>query len=263
MNAAFFITFREGLEAALIVGILFAAMKALGAQKKNFVIWIGALVGLLLSLFFAWGFAVFTSGFTGTTEKVYEGILMFLAAGIITHLIFWMRREGKLITARLNKKVKDHLTTGSLWAIGCLAAIAVAREGIEMVIFFQALFVQSEQSISILSGLVGVLSAVALACLIFFSTRKVPVAKLFNVLAWVLIVIAGGLIAHGIVELQGANMIPTFVKPLFDLSAILSENAGLGSILKAGFGYDANPSLLAVIGYVLYLIVVGSRYAKK
>ena len=263
MNAAFLITFREGLEAALIVGILFAAMKALGAQKKNFVVWLGVLVGLVLSVLFAWGFAVFTSGFTGATEKLYEGFLMLAAAGIITHLIFWMRQEGKNISKKLNAQVKEHLSTGSLWMIGSLAAIAVAREGIETVIFFQALFVQSEQSISILSGLLGVSSAVVLACVIFFSTRKVPVAKLFHYLACVLILIAAGLIAHGIVELQGAGVIPVFIKPLFDLSAVLPETTGIGSFLKAGFGYDANPSLLAVIGYVLYLGTVFGFYLKK
>jgi len=263
MNAAFLITFREGLEAALIVGILFAAMKALGAQKKNFVVWLGVLVGLLLSFIFAWAFATFTTGFQGTIEKLYEGILMLVAAGIITHLIFWMRKEGKNITKNLKQKVKDHLDTGSLWMIGTLAAIAVAREGIETVIFFQALFVQSGEQISIMSGILGVLSAVVLACIIFFSTRNVPIGKLFNYLSYFLILIAAGLVAHGIVELQGADVIPTIVKPLYDLSTILSEKEGLGAFLKAGFGYDANPSLIAVIGYLIYLSSVSFLYLKK
>ena len=263
MNAAFLITFREGLEAALIVGILFAAMKALGAQKKNFVVWLGVLMGLFLSFVFAWAFATFTTGFEGATEKLYEGILMLVAAGIITHLIFWMRKEGKNITKNLKQKVKTHLDQGSLWMIGALAAIAVAREGIETVIFFQALFVQSGENISILSGILGVVSAVVLACVIFFSTRKVPVGKLFDYLSYFLILIAAGLIAHGVVELQGANIIPTIIKPLYDLSTVLSEKEGLGAFLKAGFGYDADPSLLAVLGYVLYLGVVLGLYRRE
>lgn len=263
MNAAFLITFREGLEAALIIGILFAAMRALGAQQKNIVIWAGVFLGLVLSLLFAWAFNILAGGFEGTSEKLYEGVLMLAAAGIITHLIFWMRREGKNIHKKLNAKVKDHLDKGSLWMIGALATIAVAREGIETVIFFQALFVQSDETLSVLSALLGVGTAILLACVIFFSTRKVPVAKLFQILSYVLILIAGGLVAHGIVELQGADVLPTFIKPLYDLSAIFPEGTGLGAVLKAGFGYDANPSLLAVIGYILYLGVVGKLYLKK
>ncbi len=263
MNAAFLITFREGLEAALIVGILFAAMRALGAQKQNFVVWAGVVMGLLLSFLFAWAFATFTSGFEGTSEKLYEGILMLVACGIITHLIFWMRKEGKNIARRLKEQVKTHVDKGSLWMIGALATIAVAREGIETVIFFQALFVQSGEQVSIMSGLLGVASAVLLACVIFFSTRKVPVGKLFEWLSYFLILIAAGLLAHGIVELQAAGWLPTIIKPLYDLSAILSEKEGLGAFLKAGFGYDANPSLIAVVGYVLYLGIVGRMYLKK
>lgn len=187
---------------------------------------------------------------------------MLVAAGIITHLIFWMRREGKNITKNLKAQVKTHLDAGSLWMIGALATIAVAREGIETVIFFQALLVQSGESISILSGLLGVTSAILLAGVIFFSTRKIPVGKLFNYLSYFLILIAAGLIAHGIVELQGADIIPTLVKPLYDLSTVFSEKEGLGALLKAGFGYDANPSLLAVLGYGLYLGVALSLYRK-
>ena len=263
MNAAFLITFREGLEAALIVGILFAALRAFKAQQKSFVVWLGVLVGIMLSFLFAWGFAAFTAGFEGKTEKLYEGVLMLVAAGLITHLVFWMRREGKRITKKIHQKVKENLVTGSLWGIGLLAALSVAREGIEIVIFFQALLIQSEESVSIVSGVLGILAAVFLAGIIFFSTQKVPVAKLFQGLSCFLVFIAAGLIAHGVVELQGAQVFPTFIKPLYDLAPLLSEKEGIGGFLKAGFGYDANPSLLAVGGYWLYLVLVGTRFAQR
>ena len=263
MNAAFLITFREGLEAALIVGILFAAMRALGAQKQNFVVWLGVLAGVFASFAFAWFFAVFTGGFEGKSEKLYEGILMFAAGFIITHLIFWMKAQGRNIAKKMNQRVKESLKTGSLWTIGLLAAIAVAREGIETVIFFQALFVQSEESISIVSALLGVGSAIVLACMIFLSTLKVPIGKLFDAMSYFLILIAGGLIAHGVVELQGAEVIPTLVKPFYDISSILSEKEGMGAFLKAAFGYDANPSLIAVAIYWVYLFTVSFYYFKK
>lgn len=263
MNAAFLITFREGLEAALIVGILFTAMRALGAQKKSFVLWIGVALGLLLSLVFAWAFATFTAGFQGASEKIYEGLLMFAAGFIITHLIFWMKAQGRDIAKKLKQQVSDNLKAGTCWMIGLLATIAVAREGIETVIFFQALMVQSDTTVSILSGVMGVSLAIVLAVIIFVSTRKVPVGKLFHYLSCVLILIAGGLVAHGVVELQGAGWLPVVQKPIYDLSGILSEKEGLGAILKAGFGYDANPSLIAVVVYWIYLGVVGRMYFRQ
>ena len=101
-----------------------------------------------------------------------------------------------------------------------------------------------------------------LACVIFFSTKKVPVKKLFSYMSYFLILIAAGLFGHAIVEFQGADVIPTFIKPIYDLSAILSEKEGLGAFLKAAFGYDANPSLLAVLGYWLYLSLVYLGFRK-
>jgi high-affinity Fe2+/Pb2+ permease len=88
---------------------------------------------------------------------------------------------------------------------------------------------------------------------LFFTIKKVNVAKVLRVTNVLFILVAGGLLAHGIVEFQGANIIPTIMKPLFDLSGVLSEKEGIGAILKAGLSYDANPSLIAFTAYVMYI----------
>ena len=253
MTAAYLITFREGLEAALIVGILLATMRALGAQKQNIFVWGGVIAGILLSLVFAYGFQFLAGGFEGKVEKIYEGLLMLGAAGLITHLIFWISKQGKTIEKNLKEKVAQHLSRGALWSIAFLSMMSVVREGVETVIFFQALSVQADGAISYWSAIGGVLTAIGLALLIFKSTKKISLKSFFTFTKYLLIFIAAGLVAHGIVELQGAGWLPAFIKPLFDLSAVLPETQGLGALLKAGFGYDANPSLIAVIGYLLYL----------
>jgi len=253
MTAAYLITFREGLEAALIVGILLSCLRALGMSRQQWYVWGGVLAGLMLSLIFAWVFSAVIGGFEGSTEKIYEGVLMLGAAGLITHLVFWMQQRGKQIQQELNKKVEQSVKAGTLWTVALIAMFSVVREGVEVVIFFQALLAQAEGNVSILSAVFGGVSAVMLAVAIFWSTRKVPIAQIFTYSAYFLVLIAAGLLAHGIVELQGADWLPTFVKPLYDLSAILSEKEGIGALLKAGFGYDANPSLLAVVGYTIFL----------
>lgn len=257
MTAAYLITFREGLEAALIVGILLSCLRALKMNRQQIYVWAGVVVGLLLSLLFAWAFSVLMGGFEGTTEKVYEGLLMLGAAGLITHLVIWMRQKGKKIQAHVNQQVTDSVQKGMLWMVAVIATMSVVREGVETVIFFQALMAQSGGSLPIISGGAGVLSAVGLAVIIFWTTKKVPVAEFFRYTSYLLVLIAGGLIAHGVVELQGANWLITYVKPVYDLSAVLPEGEGLGAFLKAGFGYDADPSLLAVLAYGVYLSAMG------
>ena len=253
LNAAFLITFREGLEAAVLVGILLSALRFFNAQKKSFVIWSGVGAGIVASFLFAWVFTVFTSGFEGVNEKVYEGILMFAAAGIIIHMVFWMKKYAANIREKLTKKVELSITNNDLWSLGALAMVSVMREGIETVIFMKALIVQSETSNAIVSGALGIIAAVSLAVIIFTGLKKLPLKKFFHFTSLFLIFVAAGLLAHGIVEFQGAKWIPTFIKPLYDLSPILSEKEGLGAILKALFGYDANPSLIAVVVYNLAL----------
>lgn len=253
MTTAYLITFREGLEAALIVGILLSCARVLKLKKAQFFIWGGMFLGLVLSLVFAWMFSSVVGGFEGSIEKIYEGLLMFGAALLITHLLVWMKRRGKEIQASLSKKVEQSVKAGTLWTLAAIAMMSVVREGVETVIFFQALLVQASGDVPIMSALLGILSAVLLAVVIFFSTKKVPVKLFFYYTAYFLVLIAGGLLAHGVVELQGASWLPTFIKPLYDISAIMPEKEGLGALLKAGFGYDANPSLIGVVTYGLYL----------
>ncbi len=252
MIATYLITFREGLEAALIVGILLSCARAFKLEKAQRYISSGVVMGLILSLAFAWLFSTVIGGFEGSIEKIYEGLLMFGGALLITHLIVWMKYRGKEIQDRLNKKIEQSTKTGALWTLAVIAMMSVVKEGVETVIFFQALMAQAGGSAPIISGALGVLSAVLLAIIIFYTTKKVPVKSFFNYTAYFLVFISAGLLAHGVVELQGASWLPTFVKPLYDLTSVLSEKEGFGALLKAGFGYDANPSLMAVMAYLAY-----------
>jgi len=139
----------------------------------------------------------------------------------------------------------------------------VLREGVETVIFFGAINYSS--GISFIGATLGVITAIAFGYLFFVGTRKVNLKKFFNITSIMLILIAAGLVAHGIHEFQEAAVIPYVVKEVWDINPAVTslgfyplthENGLIGSFLKGLFGYNGNPSLLEVLFYFGYLAVI-------
>lgn len=258
----FIITFRESLEASVIVGMLLAILQAFHIEKKSLYIWGGVVTGVIGSLIFAAIFHYFLGGFSGKAEKIYEGILMFLAAGMITHMVFWMGKRTKYLRTELKNKVENIIESKTLWMLGALSFFAVVREGIETVIFLNAIDAQSDWW-TFCIAIFGIISAIILSIGIYYGSKNIPTRKFFHISSIFLLFIAGGLIAHGIVELQGAGWLPTYIKPVFDLSGVLSEKEGIGQFLKALFGYDANPSLFALIAYGIFIPTSVWYYQKR
>lgn len=255
--AIFIVTFRETLEAAIIIGLIFSMLNVFWVEKKKkryISLWI--ILGVIMSFFFAGGFQYFFWGFEWKTEKIYEWVLMFLACAMITQFLIWTNSNFKNIGKKLKKSVEQIVTSGQLWMLSILAFVSVVREWVETVIFLNALnFSLVSSDIWLALGWVAV--AVSISFILFFTIQKVNVRKVLQYTNILFILVAGWLLAHWIVEFQGANILPTIMKPFFDLSAILSEKEGIGAILKAAFSYDANPSLIAFIAYMTYIIGFG------
>lgn len=250
----FIITFRETLEAALIVGLLLSLVNAFYKKfwKAHLYIIYAVFAWVVFSFIFSFLFDTLFWGFEGKTEKVYEWFLMIAAFLMISHLLLWTNKNSKKIAEQIKQKVETALLKSELWVITAIAFFSVVREGVETVIFLNALNTSTESG-SIFIWILWVIIAIILSCILFFSLKKINISAIFKTTNVLLLLIAAGLLAHGIVEFQWAGVLPTFVKPLFDLSWILSESEWIGSFLKAMFGYDANPSLIAVIAYVAYL----------
>jgi high-affinity iron transporter len=138
MIAALLITLREGLEAALIVGIVLGVLRKLGRMERGKPVWIGVVAAIVASI--AAGLALNALGvaFEGRGEEIFEGTAMSLAAGVLTWMIFWMQRQGRNVQAELESDVRQAVTVGSAWALFSLAFVAVLREGIETVLFLTA-----------------------------------------------------------------------------------------------------------------------------
>lgn len=249
----FIVTFRETLEAAIIIGLIFSMLRVFGVeQKRKRYITVGIILWIIMSFFFAAGFEYFFGGFTWKTEKIFEGALMILASAMITQFLIWTNANFKNIGKQIKKSVENIVSSGQLWMLSILAFASVVREGVETVIFLNALNF-SLISWDIWLALGGIFWAVIISYVLFFTIKKINVAKVLRVTNMLFILVAAWLLAHWIVEFQWAGVFPTIVKPLFDLSWVLSESEWIGAILKAGFSYDANPSLIAFLAWLGYI----------
>ena len=257
MFASTLITLREGLEAALIVGIMLGVMRKLGHTDRNRAVWTGVLVAVVASLIVGLALNALGVAFEGRSEEIFEGITMLLAAGVLTWMIFWMQRQGRRIQAELEVDVRRAATSGSNWALFSLAFVAVVREGIETALFLTAAAFSATPLQTLIGGTVGLALAVILGWLMFVAGKRLDVRAFFRVTSVLLILFASGLMAHGVHELQEARLLPTFIEHVWDINPILDESSLLGTFLKALFGYNGNPSLLETIIYTAYFVVVG------
>ena len=256
MVAALVLAFREGLEAALIVGIVMGVLGRVGRRDQEKMVWLGAGLAALFSLAAGIGLYALGISFEGRAEEVFEGLAMLSAAGVLTWMIFWMDKQGRQIQAGLEQDVRRAAMGGGRWAIFSLAFLAVFREGIELALFLTAATFTTTAASTLLGGLLGLGLAALAGLLIFFSTTRLDVGTFFRVTSVLLIFFAAGLVAHGIHELNEAAVVPAVVEHVWDTNWVLDEDSGGGQILKALLGYNGNPSLTEVVAYAGYWVIV-------
>lgn len=266
MGAAFIITLREGIEAALIVSILLAYLRQLGRQDLSRMVWWGTALAFLVS--FGVGTVIFVIGaeFEGRAEEIFGGLVTLTAVGVLTWMIFWMRRQGARIKSELREKVNVALVAGG-GALAALAFVAVLREGVETALFlFAAAEGTAVASGSVASQLIGAFLglalAIVLATLLYRGAIRMNLGSFFRLTGLILIVVAAGLFASGIHELQEAGWFPFLAATAFDITATLPDDSGLGAILRGLVGYNADPTTLEVIAWIGYLVVVGALYLR-
>ncbi len=261
MLSALLITLREGLEAALIIGIILAYLARTGNRKGFKPVWIGTSLAVIVSFIAGTGIYLLAGEFSGRAEEVFEGFAMFVAVGVLTWMIFWMRRQAVNIKAHLHAQIQSVLTSGSSFALVILAFVVVVREGIETVLFlFAATRVAESAVLFTMGGFLGLSIAIATGYSIYKGSSRLNLKAFFNVTSVVLIVFAAGLLAHGIHELQEAALIPIIVEHVWDFNHILPEKSTFGRFLTAIFGYNGNPSLIEVGAYLAYLGLALGRY---
>jgi len=260
MISAFLITLREGLEMSLIVGILLAYLARTGHRREFPAVWTGVGLATLASLAAAAIIFLTAGEFSGRGEQLFEAAAFLSAVGVLTYMIFWMRREAVTIRASLQSKMSEALQAGSRAALVALAAVSVGREGVETSLFFFATVRASSPLAAGLGGVLGLGTAVLLGWLLYRGTYRLDLRMFFNVTSGLLLFVGAGLLTRGIGELQEAGLVPALVERLWDTNRLVSQNSPLGNLLEAMFGYTSTPSLTQVIAYLAYLVSVGWLY---
>lgn len=257
MLPSFTLSLREGLEAALIIGIVLGSLRQMQRTELKPVIWFGVLSAVLVSLVGALVLNLVGAEFEGRAEELFEGFAMLFAAGLLTWMIFWMRRQGASLKQELEADVRRVVVKSGASALFILVFLSVAREGLELALFLFAAGVDSEAMPIITGAALGLLVSAVLGWILFASTRRLSLRNFFRVTNVLLIIFAAGLVAHGVHELNEAGLIPPIIEHVWDTNGFINENSTAGELLKALVGYNGNPSLTEVISYIGYFVILG------
>ena len=261
MLSSLLITLREGLEAALIIGIILAYLARTTNRQGFRPVWTGTALAVLVSLIAGVAIYLLAGEFTGQAAAIFEGLAMFLAAGVLTWMIFWMRKQAVSIKAHLHTQIQSVLTSGSLLGLVVLAFVVVVRKGVETVLFlFAATRVAESPVLFTAGGFLGLVVAIGIGYSIYKGSSRLNLNTFFNVTSVALIVFAAGLLAYGIHEFHKAGIIPPVVEHVWDINHLLPEKSTPGRFLAAITGYNGNPSQVEVVTYFVYLASVLGLY---
>lgn len=263
MFATFIVVFREALEASLILGIILTLLARLGAKRYFSHVIFSALVAVALSLAVGAWLSSLAESRQEKIQQIIEGTISLVACAVLTYMFFWMEKQARLIKSELEQKVETALSARDGAAMISLSFFAVFREGAETVLFLKAVAIQSGGTASWIGGLSGIGLAAFLASFLFIGGKRVPLRTLFRGTGFLILLMAAGLLAYGIHELEEVGWVPPVIDPVWNINSILNEKEGLGSFLKALFGYNGNPSLTEVLSYWTYLAAVGFAALKK
>jgi high-affinity iron transporter len=256
MLPSYLLSLREGIEAALIIGIVLGALRKMRRVDLSFTVWMGVISATLISVLAGVVLTELGLSFDGTGEQIFEGITMLLAAGVLTWMIFWMSRQARNIKGELESGVHKAAFEGGKRGVFALAFLAVLREGIELALFLVAAVFASDVQQTLIGTFLGLGTAILLGWSLFATTVRLDLRRFFRVTGFLLILFAAGLVAHGVHEFNEAAVIPAVIEHVWDVNPILNESGTLGSMLNALFGYNANPSLTEVLAYFAYFVAI-------
>ena len=270
MLPTYLLSLREGLEAALIIGIVLGAVNKIRRTDLVPAVWLGTLSAIAVSVLTALILTSVGMSLEDEAEEIFEGVTMLIAAGILTWMIFWMGKQARFLKGELEAGVSKAAASTGKSAVFTLAFMAVVREGIELAIFITAAFFAGNQGdgssnlVQTLAGtILGLGTAALLGWTIFATTVRLDLRRFFQVTGILLILFAAGLVAHGVHEFNEAGIIPAVVEHVWDVNRIVDETSLAGELLKTLFGYNGNPSLTEVLAYLVYLITVSIFWKRE
>jgi high-affinity iron transporter len=265
---------REGVEAAIIVSIILAYLAKTGNRRHFGKVYAGTIAAIVLSIAAGAGLFLTLGGFEEPYEQIFEAITMLVAAGVVTWMLFWMRRQAMSVRNELQASVDRALTEGSAIGLAVLAFTAVIREGLETSVFLVGQAASAEgAALSVVAGAIVGLGLSALIGVGFYrGARVINLRTFFKWTGIALIFIAAGLLSRAVHELVEIGAITIGSQPVFDLSAFLPhkeiEGAPGGIVLLTGqfmralFGYTSQPELITFVTWLAYVVIVLFLYLR-
>lgn len=263
MLAGMLITIREGLEAFLIMGILLGYLQKIGQGRFTRYVWTGFLAAVTASVVLAWGFQVLAVQFEGTGALVFELIISLVAVGVLTYMVLWMQQQSRTIKSDLENRVEAAFSANNVFALAGLAFVSVLREGLETALFLTALAGSAETGSPLPGALLGLVIAALISFAFFKAAVRLNLRKFFMVTGFLLIFIAAGLVGHALLSAHELGLIPPIISEVWNTNGIIDEDGLLGRVLHAFIGYDGNPSLMWVLGYLGYVFVFGQKFLQN
>jgi len=269
MLSTFIIALREGLEAALIVGILVAYVVRTERRHLLKPLWTGVGVALAASLGLGAVLSFTSAELSDRGEEFFAGTTSFLAVGFVTWMVFWMKRAARGLRDELHGKVDSAVGAGPI-AIAITAFVAVVREGLETALFIYTNFKTVGAASSATIGLIlGLALAIALGYLIYNRSVKINLSKFFQVTGSALVIVAAGVLSYGIHEYQELGWLPGADSFIWDVTSWMAKDSIMASILAGSIGFDTTTSWLqfivagAYIAGILWLYLKPARAPKK
>jgi len=260
--ANFLIGLREGLEAALIVSILVAYLVKTNNRKgANQVLW-GVAIAVLTSVLAGVAIAEFIEVVPEGTNEIIAGLASIIAVFFVTWMIFWMARQARGLKAELHEKIDTAVKASALSLVG-VAFFAVIREGIETAVFiWSASRATGNDTNPVLGAALGLITAAVLGYLIYRGALKINLSKFFKYTGAFLIIVAAGILAYGVHELQEIGWFPFLTDTSYDLSGVIEKDGALDTLLRGTISFRSKPSVLESLVWFAYVIPVAYLYLK-
>ena len=264
MSESLLITLREGFEAALVVAIVLAAVRRSERPELARWVWYGTAAALALAVVIGWLIHITVEDLTGVARSRVFAIICFGAAGLLTWMIFWMRKHARSLKGELEGKALQAMHE-SAFALGMVAFVAVAREGLETALFLISTTANSSSNDVLIGALIGITVAIALGVLVYHGSKAISMKLFFQVTGVLIILFAAGLMSRGVLFLQSAGDLGTLNDAVYNLTGQrwLTQDTQTGRFLAGIFGSDPRPSIEQVVVYLGYLVPVLILFFKK
>jgi high-affinity iron transporter len=254
--ANYLIGLREGLEAALVVSILVAYLVKSGHADRLRPVWAGVAAAVAVSLAFGALLSFTSQSLTFEAQEAFGGTLSIVAVGFVTWMIFWMRRTARSLSKELRQRVDSALAIGA-GALALTAFLAVGREGLETSLFIWSAVQSTGEGVQpIVGATLGLLTSVVLGYLFYKGALRINLSKFFTWTGAALIVVAAGVLAYGVHDLQEAGVLPGLRSLAFDISGAIPPDSWYGTLLRGTVNLTPETTWLQAVAWLAYVLPV-------